>query len=265
MNELELLQDFRAGVPAPTAEATSAARAAVARRLAQPRAPWWRRRLVVAIAFALLVLGGAGTALGLGDALVDLIRGKPAPSTFEKLMEITFGDRLPTWMRGYELAGDWRGVTASQTPIGPAAIYAAPTRNGGVCWQGVVVNDDVTVLQQLLTGACGPTTWTPTASMPRVYAALERRQDCGPFLGGSKGTGQELTILLGRAAPPVETILVRMRGRSVRIRVHETFFIQYISPAVSSAQLIGLDAEGGRVDARPYTVANSFDSMCGEQ
>ena len=260
----ELIRDFRSEVPATGADSVRVARAALAARMS--RAPWWRRRLVVAIAVALLAAVGAGAALGLGDRLVDLIRGKPAPTTFQKMMEISHSRTGVPWADKYEIAGEWRGITASPTPIGPAGIYAAPTTNGELCWHAIVVNPQVTELQAVLIGACGPKTWTPSGSMPRIQAGLERRLDCGSFLGDRKGTGQRYTVLLGRAAPPVDSILVRLRGRSMRVPVHETFFIQTLPPAVSSARLIGLDGQGKPADARPSQVTNTGgDTFCAMQ
>jgi hypothetical protein len=255
MNELQLIQEFRAAVPAPTDATVSRARELLNAKFA-PRAPWWRRRLVVVVAFAVVTAVGAGAALGLGDRIVDLIRGKPAPTTFQTMMEITHSRTGVAWVDKYEIAGEWRGITASPTPIGPAGIYAAPTTNGELCWHAIVVSPQVTELEAVLMGACGPKTWTPSASMPGIQAGLERRRDCGSFLGDRKGTGETYTVLLGRAAPPVDSILVRLRGRSVRVPVHETFFIQNVPPAVSSARLIGLDGEGRPVDNRRSQVKN---------
>jgi hypothetical protein len=257
----ELIRDFRSEVPAPGADSIRVARATLAARMS--RGPWWRRRLVVAIAVALVAAVGAGAAFGLGDRLVDLIRGKPAPTTFQKIMEISHSRTGVPWLDRYEIAGEWRGVTASPTPIGPAGIYAAPTTNGELCWHAIVVNPEVTELQAVLMGACGPKTWTPSASMPRIQAGLERRLDCGSFLGDRKGTGQRYTVLLGRAAPPVNSILVRFGGRSMRVPVHETFFIQTLPPAATSVRLIGLDRQGRRVGARPSEVENlGGDTFC---
>jgi hypothetical protein len=58
----------------------------------------------VAIAVALVGVLGAGAALGLGYRLVDLIRGKAAPDSFQRMMAITYG--RPAF--GYELAGKWQ-------------------------------------------------------------------------------------------------------------------------------------------------------------
>lgn len=264
MDELTLIRDFRSEVPASGADSIRAARAALAVR--RSRAPWWRRRLVVAIAVAIVAAVGAGAALGLGDRLVDLIRGKPAPTAFQKMMEITHSRTGVPWIDKYEIAGEWRGITASPTPIGPAGIYAAPTTNGELCWHAIVVNPEVTELQAVLVGACGPKTWTPSASMPRIQAGLERRLDCGSFLGERKGTGQRYTVVVGRAAPPVDSILIRYRGRSRRVQVHETFFIQSLPPEVTTARLIGLDGEGKPVDTRPTELENAGgETYCPEQ
>jgi hypothetical protein len=253
MDELTLIRDFRSEVPAPSADSVRTARAALAARMS--RAPWWRRRLVVAIAVALVAAVGAGAALGLGDRLVDLIRGKPAPETFQQIMDISHG-RVTFPGREYVIAGEWRGITATPTPLGPAGIWAAPTKDGELCWHAIVVDPEVTVLHTVLVGGCGPRNWTPSPSMPLLQAGVQRFEDCGPFLGNGKGTGRHYTILVGRAAEPVRRVLVRLVGRQpLRVPVHETFLIALIPEGVQVGRIVAQDARGRRVGvmAPPFT------------
>jgi hypothetical protein len=52
-------------------------------RLRPRQEPWWRRRALVLVVAAVLTVAAAGTAVALGDRIVDLVRGKPAPESFQ--------------------------------------------------------------------------------------------------------------------------------------------------------------------------------------
>jgi hypothetical protein len=246
MDELQLIRDFRSQTPEPAADSVRAARAALAARIAG-RTPWWRRRVLVAITVALIAAVGAGAALGLGDRLVDLIRGKPAPDTFQKMMAVSF--RQPVF--GYELAGEWKGVTATPTEIGPLGIWANPTTNGGLCWQAVVVDPEITVVRGHLTGACSARSWPPggTWQGERLglfqFVTVTSYYDCGRFPGAGTPTRKAFPLLLGRAANNVATVVAHLRGGNrMRLQVHDSFFLTTIQTTTSVTRVTALDSQG---------------------
>lgn len=237
MNELELIRDFRAEIPPSGGESLRIARAALAARMKRQQ-PWWRRRLVVAIAVALVAAVAAGAALGLGDRLVDLIRGKPAPESFQKMMEITHG-RFPIF--GHEITGEWRGVTGTMTPIGPAGIYAASTSSGGVCWHAIVVDPEITRLRGHIMGACGPRV---PPSLFEVGTA--QYSDHGRF-DGTRPTGRSFDVLVGRVGMNASALDIHLCGarQPRRIPVRETFAL-FAIPNGREVERIVAFAPGGR-------------------
>lgn len=261
MDELTLIRDFRSEVPAPGVDSVRTARAALAARMS--RAPWWRRRLVVAVAVALVAAVGAGAALGLGDRLVDLIRGKPAPDSFQKMMAISF--RKPVF--GYELAGEWKGVTATPTEVGPLGIWANPTTNGGLCWQAVVVDPEITVVRGHLMGVCAARSWKAGDTwrgerLPLLQPIATAYHDCGRFPGGGTPTRKSFPLLLGRAAENVTAVLVNLRGgRRVRLRVRESFFLTMLPKRGAAKHITALDADG-RPLGRATPIEPVFEGGC---
>jgi hypothetical protein len=237
MDELTLIRDFRSEVPAPSADSVRTARAALAARMS--RAPWWRRRLVVAIAIALVAAVGAGAALGLGDRLVDLIRGKPAPDQFQRMMAISHSRTV--FGRG-PVTGPWRGVTATQTPIGPAGIWVAPEESGGICWHAVIVDPEVTVVRGHVIGACG-------ASQPRglLEGGVQGYEDTGRFTG--KPTGRSFKLLVGRVGRGATSVDAYLCGRRtpLRVPVRETFMLHALSAEAEVRRLVAFDENGRRL------------------
>jgi hypothetical protein len=233
----ELIRDFRSEVPDPGADSIRAARATLAARMS--RGPWWRRRFVVAIAVTLVAAVAAGAALGLGDRLVDLIRGKPAPESFQRMMEAT-QERYPVF--GYEITGDWRGVTATATPIGPAGIYVAPASRG-ICWHAIVTNEDISELRGHLVGACGPPS-------PRQLfeVGVMPYQDGGRF-DRTAPTGRTLDVLVGRVGQDASRLAVHLCDgrRPVRVPVRESFVLAVIPEGREVDRIVAFDPQGARL------------------
>ena len=115
-----------------------------------------RRKLVLAVAFAVVALLATGVALGLADDVIDLVRGKPAPKDVQKL---SFRSYKPPpgagWDQPQADASRARGVSAVRVDGGLFGLWEAPVRGGGWCFATWVVDEDV---RQLLapggTGAC---------------------------------------------------------------------------------------------------------------
>ena len=130
MDELQLIKEFRAAVPAAPDEARRAAHGALAARIERRRRwkPFAPRRPSLVFALVALVAAlGAGSALAFGDDLIDLIRGKPAPESVKKDVEQWFGDEdtiLPQLTRQPGvIASCAHGVAAVRMSVGVAALW----------------------------------------------------------------------------------------------------------------------------------------------
>lgn len=153
MDELQLIRQFRAGVPV-AAGARERAQEALRTRITGRRR---RRKLVLAVAFAVVALLATGVALGLADDMIDLVRGKPAPKGVKQLSFRTL-DLPPSarWTWPQADASRARGVSAVRVEGGLFGLWEAPVRGGGWCFAAWVVDEEV---RQLLApggnSACG--------------------------------------------------------------------------------------------------------------
>jgi hypothetical protein len=271
VNELELIREFRAAAPSPSA----AARAAALERLTSRwEAGRWRlvgrRRLLLGVALLIAVLA-TGTAVALGDRVMDLVRGKPAPTSIREGPLGTFGPRgFPENMpeeararaRGYEVIGEWRGVLGVRTSAGPLTLWKAPARNGSVCWLYLWTNDDVTRWVAPAEGGCDHPGWRSGAPWPndRNGRLLKRHLPKGrPTLAMQISpepvptVREDIKFLRGRAALGVAQVEIRFRnGTRRRIGVYDTFFAAELPRVSVVRRLVPLDARG-RAVACNYT------------
>jgi hypothetical protein len=105
------------------------------------------RRTLVAVAAAALVGAFLVTpASGLGERLLDLIQGTPAPPEVQTHFASSNATREKLFARAEEagarlhdrfspvIAAEARGVFALDTADGPIYLWAAPTEDGRQCW-----------------------------------------------------------------------------------------------------------------------------------
>ncbi len=154
MDELRLIKQFRAELPIDAGARERAQEALRARITGSRRRS---RKLVLAVAFAVVTLLATGVALGLADDVIDLVRGKPAPKDV-KTLSFRSLDKLPPgarWTWPQADASRARGVAAVRVDGGLFGLWEAPVRGGGWCFATWVVDAEV---RQLLApggnGAC---------------------------------------------------------------------------------------------------------------
>jgi hypothetical protein len=270
MNELDLIGDFRSAIPHSDPAARAAARARLDARIGG-RASWWRRRTVVLAAAALLAVVAVGTAVAFGDDLVDLVRGKPAPSTFQGPHPAPFADfsaeqvdgmkNIPEKAREQFLqftvpSDAWRGVFAFRTSYGPVALYTGTARNGSLCWTYVFISEDATRPikgHNFTSSGCGPKSWhmgdrgarPPHPRLGAVYAELNSWVP-GDERASDPGLGKHVPrIFFGKAALGVDHVEVRLRdGSSRRLKVWDTLFAGELPWGVVPVEARAYDRDG---------------------
>ena len=280
MDELQLIRDFGAGTPGPTDASRRAARAALGARFERARPASWRRRGLLLVAAAIVLFVGAGAALALGDRIFDLVRGKPAPPAFSEVMA-RFHDQqgLPPEYRrrveGFAIAGEWRGVLGMQTAVGPFAVWAAPTRNGGLCWQAVITDEAVTKIVLPVDGGCGPVDyragehWSgfgpdtvpgPPEGQPLLWSNMR--------LHGIPQRTQRTQILFGRAAREVARIVVSLESggtqNQIAARAHDSFVAAEAPPQAVPRSVRALDADGRPLGQAACEVSGSSGYAAGD-
>jgi hypothetical protein len=265
VNELELIRDFRAAASSPSA----AARAAAVDRLTSSwEARRWRlvgrRRLLLGVALLIAALA-TGTAVGVGDRIVDLVRGKPAPTRIKEGPLSTWGPRpfpknMPEEAKarasGFQVTGEWRGVLAVHTSAGLLTLWKAPARNGSVCWDYMFTNDDATRWIGPAEGGCDHPGWRSGDPWPddRFGREVRKRLPRGrPTLAAQIDVrpvtpGKEITWLRGRAALGIAQVEIRFRnGTRRRIGVYDTFFAAEIPRESVVRRLVPLNPRGRAV------------------
>lgn len=163
-----VVADAGIGTPTMTAylwpidtTATSTAHRGRHRRWPTPRLT--RRRLVAIAVTALLAVLLATPAFGIGDRLLDLIQGWPAPSEVQTYFAAN--DETPEKMFAYTaeagkrlhdrfspvISSEARGVFAIESADGPIYLWSAPTEDGRQCtniatgrWDSVPATDPST-------------------------------------------------------------------------------------------------------------------------
>jgi hypothetical protein len=252
MDELQLIRDFRAAVPAASEETRSQARDLLVRRFERQAGAFAfarieRRQLLVAIALALLAGLLAGSALALGGRLLDFIRGEPAP----KPVQSEFAHLDPQSVNPYfdyptVIKGRIHGVLAFDTAEGPVALWAGPTRSGGACYVFRKLRPKTLVDQVPLAAGC---VGRRVPSGLRLAATL-----VAPPVG-------KPAFAWGYTTKNVAAVDVHLAGGVVkRTRVYERFFAVGAPATKSLVSAVGLAADGhevGRCCPLPPTPAPS--------
>lgn len=244
MDELALIREFRSQVPSAPAEMRRSARETLVARSGRTGGLDVLRRRPVLTAAVLVLLAGlvTGSALGLGDRLLDLIRGKPAPPSVKREFAQMFGNSgavVPYFDFPMVIKNRIHGVLAFRTSAGPVGIWAAPTRTGGVCIVLRVLRPKTFAQGLPFLGSCGP--FRNPGGAPAA-AGVESRD---PY-----------RFVWGFAAPGVDRVVVRLDdGRRKEARVYEHFFGTGI-PGTTYREVVAYDRAGHRLGSyKPQTAA----------
>jgi len=243
IEELEVLVDFRRGLPAPDEQTVER----IYRRATTPPSRWRalpfarlsrRRRLVLAVALLSFVIVPA--ALAFGGKVVDLFEGAPPPPAVSTSFEAF--NRLPNaairdgFARRFPHAdvSKAHGVIEVQTPNGPQDLWAAPSDQGGLCWFIDYANDQPSGNGQPGYGACD------TARPPTPDIALE-----GP---GWTLSHPSLSTVDGRVYTDATTVRLTLADGSTRtLPVIEGMFLGSLDKGASVTQVSAYDKNGTKV------------------
>jgi len=145
-DDVQLLREFRAEIPAPDEETrrTIHAYATGKAQSRSQRSGRWRPVLVTAVAVAALAGAGVAVAAGLGA-----FEGTPAPPEITSALTIPKQIMADATKQGMAQAfpqadvSHAHGVIEIQTPDGPQDLWAAPNDQGGQCFLIDYANDPV--------------------------------------------------------------------------------------------------------------------------
>jgi hypothetical protein len=145
-DDVQLLREFRAEIPAPDEETrrTIHAYATGKAQSRSQRSGRWRPVLVTAVAVAALAGAGVAVAAGLGA-----FEGTPAPPEITSALTIPKQIIADATKQGMAQAfpqadvSHAHGVIEIQTPDGPQDLWAAPNDQGGQCYFIDYANDPV--------------------------------------------------------------------------------------------------------------------------
>jgi len=211
--------------------------------------PALRRRRPLLVALAILLAGlAAGTALGLGDRILDLFSGKPAPHGVKKQFGRLFEDE-PSIIPAFGFApgviiSKLHGVLAIRTSAEPIVLWAAPTRSGTVCFHFQFVDPKTgRGFSGGIIGGCGPFVF------PRGAPALANIDS------GTSPSGARVPFVWGVAKKGVARVELRLSGNVVkRTRVFEQFFAVPLPSAAILDEVVALNARGAEIGRwRPDT------------
>jgi hypothetical protein len=256
MDELQLIRQFRADLPVAT-EARERAQEALRARITGRRR---RRKLVLAVAFAVVALLATGVALGLADDVIDLVRGKPAPKDVQQLSFRSL-DKLPpgaNWPQAD--ASRARGVSAVRVEGGLFTLWEAPVPGGGWCFATWVLDDEA--LQLLAPGGMGACDHKPPPqgrllAFPGLGFTGFFNDPAGRHWVGS---------VFGIAPRDVATVRIRFpSGRTIQVKTLPSFvsearyFLVAVPRGADDLEARGLDEEGRVVAKTPDGTRLSFD------
>ncbi len=179
MDELTLLEQFRADIPRPLL-ARQQARERLERMIAGGSRRRWPRLLALLAAVALLIALG-GTAYGLAR---EYLLGDPAPDPVKQqaaMLNEVKGELIPKARRG-------PGIRVEETKLGavldastgPVYLWVAPSEHGGECWFEQVVGNELPDGSPNVSGGCGhvvnsrPIDWGTAATRVRDGRLLAR-------------------------------------------------------------------------------------------
>jgi hypothetical protein len=257
MDELQLIRQFRADLPLAAGARERAQEVLRARITGRRR----RRKLVLAVAFAVAGLLATGVALGLADDVIDLVRGKPAPKGVKELSFRSL-DKFPpgaNWPQAD--ASRARGVSAVRVEGGLFTLWEAPVPGGGWCFATWVLDEES---RQLLapggSGACdrkapphGRLLAFPGLGFTGFFNDPEGRHWVGAVFG----------------IAPKEVVTVRVRfptGKTIQVKTLPSFvskaryFLVAVPRGAHDLEVDGLDAKGRVVANTPEGTRLSFAS-----
>lgn len=255
MDELQLIRQFRADLPAVAGARERAQETLRARMTGRRR----RRKLVLAVAFAVLALLATGVALGLADDVIDLVRGKPAPKDVKQLSFQS--DKLPpgaNWPQAD--ASRARGVSAVRVEGGLFTLWEAPVPGGGWCFATWVVDEEVR--QLLAPGGMGACDHKPP---PRGRLLAFPGLGFTGFFNDPAGR-HWVGSVFGIAPKEVATVRIRFpSGKSIQVKTLPSFvskaryFLVAVPRGADDLVAEGLDAKGRVVANTPQGTRLSFD------
>jgi hypothetical protein len=236
MDELQLIREFRAGMPGPSEDARRKARKLLAARFEHRKGAFVfarleRHQLLVAASVALLAGLLAGSALAFGDRLLDFIRGEPAPKpVIRDFAHLDPQSVIPYFDYPTVIKGRIHGVLAFDTAAGRVALWAGPTRRGGACY----------VFRKLRPK-------TISDRLPLAAGCFGRRVERGLKLvaGLVAPTGGNLAFAFGYTAKDVASVEVHLAdGKVKRSPVYERFFAVGAPATTSLVSAVGLAKDG---------------------
>jgi hypothetical protein len=194
------------------------------------RARRTRRRYAVAVALA-AALVVVPTAIAFGGRLAGWFEGKPAPAGIREDFVKFNADMQVAPKSGFvrkapqAIASRAHGVLALRTADGPAYLWAAPRRGGGICW--------LLQVGSLLNSSCDGT-WPPDRRL--TFSTL------GALVYPSE------QFIFGRALGGATSVVVNLsNGETTKLPVVEGLFMGAFPKHVHPLEVTSYDASGKRV------------------
>jgi hypothetical protein len=191
------------------------------------------RRLWYAVAAAAVLLGLlVSPAFGLGERLVDLFTGSPAPKPVKR--ELSFGTNVANSkvdelmhekVDSVVLTAQARGLFEVSTPAGVLRIWGAPTSDGGFC------------TYMRFVGAAHGSLGCDTPN-----------RNAGPLLGGAdelKKRGKAIVYVSGRVREEIASVELRLADGSSRpVPLVRPYFFRVLQPGEEPEALVGRNPSG---------------------
>lgn len=233
MDELEYVRKFRAAVPAGERDR---ARTVLLDAIAAAEAPVWkRRRLRFGLVVAVVAITGVavGSALGVGDRIVELIAGKPAPPPIAaRLKDEALAKRISPLFANVPnvRTEDAHGVLAIETHAGPVALWTVPTQDS-ICYFVEFVRLSEREGRPHGDSRCVP---RPSRNAPIIWTSTKERID-----------GQQLHVLAGPIDAVVASVWLRSPdGVERQAAQAEGLYLVAFPDEREGYQLIARDAAG---------------------
>lgn len=198
------------------------------------------RRVWYALAAAAVLLGIlVSAAFGLGERLVDLFTGSPAPKPVKH--ELSFGtnvsnskvdELMRSRVNSKVLTGQARGLMEVATPAGLVRIWGAPTSDGGFCTYMVLADARHGWLE------CN----TPDPKRGAMIGSADAR---------SAG-GKTVRYVSGQAQEEIASVELRLADGSTRqVRMVRPFFFRALQHGEQPVVLLGRNRAGDVVERVP--------------
>jgi hypothetical protein len=223
------------------------ARAAVVVPFRRRRRTWYAIAAVAALT-AILV----NPAFGIGNRLVDLFTGSPAPQPVKHelglgngVSDAEIGELMHQTAPPRVLVGRARGLMQVDTPAGPLRVWGAPTSDGGLCtylWFVADIGEE-------------PSGWLFCETLTAEADPL------GPVLEPRQTQGRTVRLVYGQARADIASVELQLAdGRTLRMRKSGPFYLRALSPGQQPAFVRGLDA-AGRAIARTAVESGSLGGV----